>query len=179
MKKNVTLFLAFIAVIAIAASCKKSSSSPGYHLTATIDGTAKTFNISPYAVKQTNGGAMKIGIIGVASTSTGESLEIDLANNAGTTYPAIVAGTYADTSTVFDVEAYYTPTLTTEYDAGNTLAQEGVNTVTTYANHFKLVITSIDSVSIKGTFSGDFYFNGDLSAAKKSFTNGDFYAKFQ
>ena len=43
----------------------------------------------------------------------------------------------------------------------------------------KIVITAIDSSTVKGTFSGDFYYMGDISGAKKTITNGDFYVPWK
>ena len=37
----------------------------------------------------------------------------------------------------------------------------------TISNHFKVTITAINSETIKGTFSRDFYEDGDPRAAKK------------
>ena len=167
--KKIVLFMALIGALV---SCKKSNSSSGYHVTASADGTGKAFNTAPVATKATNTGATQITVDGFA-TGAGESISLIIDN-----FPSgkpIVAGTYTDTTSDFDVALFYTQNLSAGY-AGGTSVTAGA----TVSNHVKIVITSIDTTStIKGTFSGDVFLNGDVTAAKKTFTNGDFFVKFQ
>ena len=174
MKKIVTFS---VIMIALFASCKKSNSSSSYQISASVDGTSKNFNIATIASRTNVNGVTMISIQGIASTSTGENFEIDVSN--GPSSDSIVAGNYSDTSSNFNVSGVYMSNATTEYDAGTMLAYDASNTGTTLTNHLKLTITSMDKTSIRGTFSGDFYFNDDISAAKKTITSGNFYAKFQ
>ena len=63
-----------------------------------------------------------------------------------------------------------------EHDAGQTVASEAVINNITITNHFKVNITSITSTTISGTFSGDFYQDGDVvNGTKLTITNGDFF----
>ena len=176
MKKR--LFFAAL-LLGLAVSCKKSNSgSTSYHVTATIDGKNETFNVSPAATRTYIGGATYIAISGLATSSpTGGLLELGLSNNPGG--PAIKAGTYTDTSTIFTVTGLYQVSTSEQYAAGTVVffgTSGGGNPPLT--NHFKLVITSVDSTSIKGTFSGDFFTGASTSGTKKTVTNGDFYVKF-
>ena len=66
-----------------------------------------------------------------------------------------------------------------EYESGQTVADDAATNNSTIANHFKVNITSIDGKTAKGTFSGDFYQDGDVTRNKISITNGEFYVKFQ
>lgn len=171
--KKISIF--FVLVTTVLVSCKKSSSgSSSPHMNATIGGTAKTFNVvAPVAGKQTNGSQTIITVTGVASTSTGESLILEIDNS--TSGKSIVAGTYVDTAANFAVNASYAANQTTGYACGTSVAGGGA----TIKNHFKIVISSIDATAIQGTFSGDLFANGDPSTPPKSMTSGDFYAKFQ
>lgn len=54
------------------------------------------------------------------------------------------------------------------------MAMSAANSNASIANHLKLVITSVDSILITGTFSGDFYLSGDITGTIKTITNGDF-----
>ena len=67
-----------------------------------------------------------------------------------------------------------------EYEAGQTMADNAVAYNVTIAHHFKLNIISMDNKTIKGTFSGDYFQDGDVqSGTRLNITNGDFYVKFQ
>ena len=74
----------------------------------------------------------------------------------------IVAGTYTDTTSGFIITIIYRMNTTTTY-TNSALAALGVPVV----NHPKIVITAMDAATIKGTFSGDLYLNGDFTADKK------------
>ena len=176
MKK---FFIPLIALISLSVSCKKSSSSsPSYSFSATVAGTAKNFNAAPpVATTTTVGGVTSITITGVLSASTGESIILLLDNSNGG--GPIVARTYADTSTVFDMSATYFVNLSTQFEAGSSVESLAAGASIPITNHFKLVITSINSTAIQGTFTGDFFSNGDPTAAVKTITNGAFYAQFQ
>ena len=91
----------------------------------------------------------------------------------------IIAGTYTDTSSQFAIIGLYRLNTTTQYVNSTNLAQAAFAAGTPLVNHLKIVITSIDSATIKGTFSGDLFFNGDFTAARKTVTSGDFFVKFQ
>lgn len=170
--KEMKKIVLFVALIGALVSCKKSNSgSSGYHVTASVDGAAKAFNTAPLATKLTNTSTTQITVDGFA-TGGGESISL-IIDNAPSGKP-IVAGTYTDTTSDFEVALFYTQNLTAAYAGGTTVAA-GL----AIQNHVKIVITSIDTTSsIKGSFSGDLFLNGDVTAAKKTFTNGDFYVKF-
>lgn len=176
MKKH--LFFAALLLGAFI-SCKKnnSGSSASYHVTATVNGKAETFNVNDVATKVSLGGATYISITGfVTSSPTGETLSLGLSNNAGG--PAIKAGTYADTSTRYEVTGIYQSSITQQYLAGSNVFINAQGGGTPLTNHFVLVVTAIDSSSIKGTFSGDYFIAGSPGSDKKTITNGDFYVKF-
>jgi len=161
-------------------SCKKSNSgspSGSYHVTASIAGSAKTFNLSTVATTVGSGSNVNLGITGIASATTGESMGVAITNTPSG--KPIVAGTYTDTSSKFAVSMVYRMTTTVQYVNTNDITNQAANNGTPVVNHMKIVITAIDAATVKGTFSGDLYLNGDATAAKKTVTSGDFYAKFQ
>jgi hypothetical protein len=73
----------------------------------------------------------------------------------------------------------YNPSVSQSFVGGSQSTGYASNIGVTGVNHLKLVITSLDSTAVKGTFSWDFYYNADLSAAKKSITNGDFFVPWK
>src|SRR5258708_15934658 len=132
-------------------------------MTATIGGTAKTFNVvAPVASKQTSGGQTIITVTGAASTSTGEAMILEIDN--GSSSKDIIAGTYADTTANFGVGATYSVNQT-GYACGTAVVAGASVTI---KNHFKIVISSIDATTIKGTFSGDLFANGDPTVTPTS-----------
>ena len=162
-----------IAVLCIFASCKKSNSSSGYHVTATIDGTTQSFNVSPVAVALNDSGYQQITIVGLSSTSSiAGSLGVTWSNNVTT--QGFGVATYTDTATSYAITGDYIPNMTSSYVSGSGMVMTAANSNVSIANHLKLVITAVDSTHIKGTFSGDFYFSGDITGAIKTVTNGDF-----
>jgi hypothetical protein len=145
-------------------------------MTASIDGTSKSFNIAVVATRQSTGNTTVVDIVGVLSPITGESMNLTITNSNNT---PIKAGVYTDTTAGFDLEAIYTANASIIYNAGNAVNAAAKVSGATIANHFKLVITSIDSASVSGTFSGDFYLASIVPGTTKSVTSGDFSAQFK
>jgi len=174
--KKIVLFCTLS--LSLFASCKKhnSSSSSNYHFTATVDGQSQNFNTSPpFAVKVSNAGVSIIAIEGVGGTlASPQIIAVSWTNLSPGIY--LTAGNYSDTSSVYSLGGNYNPLVSTSYVSGNAVTNvSGLSGVT----HLKMTITSIDSTAVKGTFSGDFYLNADLSSSKKSITNGDFYVPWK
>lgn len=179
--KKIILFSALL--VSVFVSCKKNnsaSSSSNYHFTATIDGAAQTFNVSPLAVRVVNGPASEIAIEGFAgtSTSTSQVLAISWANT-GLAPASFTTGNYSDTASNYAVTGTYNPSLSVSYVSGSGVTGLASGSGVTIVNHLKFTITSLDSTAVKGTFSGDFYYNGDISGAKKTITNGDFFVPWK
>jgi hypothetical protein len=170
--KKILLLSACVATLFL--SCKKSSSGSSYYIQASVDGTAKTFNVNAMGVKFVANGVTDISVTGnVTSAANLEGINITI-NNSPSSKP-IVAGTYSETNgTDFAVGAVYNP--------GSTTIVYGAGVYPNPVNPLQIVITSIDNNTIKGAFSGDFYYTnagtGTIGPAKKTFTNGEFYVKF-
>jgi hypothetical protein len=168
--------IAFICLITISLSCKKNSSStPTYYFQCTLDGVAKTFNVNSKAIILNMAGIQSLSLIGnVTSAANLEGLNITVNNSPSPTKKQVVAGSYSEQqSTDFVLGAVYNPGSATEvYGAG----------VFPGSNPFQLVITSMDANTIKGTFSGNLYYQNDVTGTIgpnfKVVTNGQFYLHF-
>jgi hypothetical protein len=172
--KRIILFSLFCILAAI--SCKKSSSpsSDASFITATMDGKGKTFNVHPMAIRSLAGAVTSIDIFGSASAAPSqESLGIAINNSPGG--KPIAAGTYSETSSVDYIVAGV-------YNEGSSSIVYGTGLYPNPANPFHVTISSIDNSTVKGTFSGDFYYintiTGVTQTVKRSFTNGQFSVKF-
>lgn len=177
MKKG--MFLILILGCVFLSCSKDQSTNDTYYLTCTIDGVPHTFNLLAGSRKETNGVNTAVFVHGVESAS---------ANTADygfviTNLPSgddIIAADYPDTSTDFEIlTTYQADQSSLGFEAGTTVLEEANMAGVTISNHFKVSITSINTETIKGTFSGDFYEDGDPHAAKKTISNGSFYLKFQ
>jgi len=87
------------------------------------------------------------------------------------------AGTYTDDMDEVGMQAVYTLGAAKQYYAGSAMAAEAASQQITIKNHLKIVITSIDTKTVKGTFSGDMFDSGTVTATPTSMANGDFYAQ--
>ena len=172
MKK---IFILCIALIGLFASCKKSSSSGGSSLSATVGGTNKNFSTSAYAAKASQGGFYGYGMAGFASVSTEEEIDISITNEpSGDT---IIAGTYSDTSSRFNVDLEYLTSASLagiDYEGGTDWDGYNSSVGNPVTNHVKLVITSVTATTISGTFSGNVYVDGDATTTPFSITSGSF-----
>src|SRR5579872_7403338 len=154
MKK---IFILSMALIALFAFCKKSSSTPSASLTATFNGTNKNFSVSAAGIKAVQSGVTGYAALGAVSLTTGEELDINIDNSLSGN--PIVPGTYSDTSSNFVVDLQYNVSTTGDSYEGGTEIDGSQSGATGVSNHLKLVITSITSTTISGTFSGNMYLN--------------------
>jgi hypothetical protein len=161
MKK---LFVIAVLGSVLLVSCKKSSSGGGVGLgtvQATVSGTTTTFT-NGAAISSNSGSVIAIAAISGAGTSSASGFTIDIESPN-----AITVGTYTDTSTnnIGGFGILYT----------STGAQ--YSTLGLVSNPAKVVVTSISSTAIAGTFQGSIYANGDSTSAPKVITNGKFNLK--
>lgn len=146
-------------------SCKKSSTSPGSvtgTMTATINGTAQTFNVGAIANLQSSGGTYTLGMEGLSAASgSANSMIISITSSS-----SIVAGTYTAASTQADVS--YTQ------DNNNVYQYDGSN-----GSNASVVIKSISSTSVSGTFTGTLELINGTGVSSVAITNGTFNLKIQ
>jgi hypothetical protein len=174
MKKISLILLAFTCLFL---SCKKNNDS--YYFRCTIDGTPRTFNIGTYAHKEIENGQTAFLTGGFATSSTsGDWIGIYIDNSPSG--DDITTGIYEDSSPDFTLLGTFTDGAAgIDYDSGTSMYEDAITYGHTITNHFKVTIQSIDDKAMKGTFSGDFFPEGDLEGVKKSITNGEFYLKWQ
>ena len=159
-------------------SCSKEVDE-NYHVSFTVNGVAKTYTAHTFAhLQAVGGGNSELTILGAgSSTSFGDYLGIYINNSPGN--GAIQAGQYQDNSASYTVLTTY-ENAGSAYEAGHTVAEQGVIYSIPIANHFRATITELTANGVaRGTFSGDYYKDGDVHSTKISITNGTFYVKFQ
>ncbi len=165
-------------------SCSKSgsggsSNSDSTYIKCDMDGVAKSFNNAVKADTLNVGGINSIEISGFTNNVNKETLHLDISNNYAEPGLPIIAGSYPDTSSSFNLSSYYLLVVsqdsTVQYEAGTSLASLGDPIV----NHLNIVVTAIVRGYISGTFSGDYFLSGDPKAIKKTIANGTFYVPLQ
>ncbi len=167
----------YAAMILMIGSCKKADSLATYEIKCTIDGVQRTFNEQCIAGRQMANGFTAINIGGGAKAGLDETFGFIIINQPSA--KAIVAGTYVDNSTDFEILSTYSLGASgPDYEAGSTVRDEFVSAGATLQSPFKVTITSITNETMTGTFSGDFYLNGSPGQPKRSITNGSFNLKF-
>src|SRR5258706_6787626 len=169
---------ALVLPVVFGSCSKEHGSDENYHVSFAVDGVSKTYTAHVLAHRDTTAGYFSITILATNSaTSFDNYMGIYLDNSPG--HGNFIAGQYADNSTTFTVLTNYTNN-SIEYDAGQSVADDAATYNVTIAHHLKVVITSIDKNTVRGTFSGDHYKDGDVRGTTKlNITNGDFYANVQ
>ena len=175
MKKLLFTLLAFSIILA---SCTPDDPDVNYHVSFTVNGTSKTYTGHVLAHLDTAQGYITLTIIGAHNpTSFDDNMGIYLNNFPGG--GAISAGIHNDNATDKTLLTTYVNN-NISYEAGQSIAQDAVNYGVTIPNHFKLTITSMGSQTIKGTFSGTYYEDGDVQTGTPlEISNGSFFVKFQ
>jgi hypothetical protein len=163
MKK---LFAIAILGSLVFVSCEKTSS--GGLLQATINGTVT--NLGTAATATTSGltGLYTITIQGATGTALSSG---DFGISISSISP-IVAGIYTDTVSVFGAnlaELQYIPSATVAGPVFGSASQKSHPTT--------VVVTSVSSTQITGTFQGTIYAADDTAAASTTITNGTFNMK--
>jgi len=178
LKKTALLIAASLGLLM---SCKKNSNSSGsYHFTATIDGKAQTFNVSPLATRLSYMGVTEIAIEGFNGTTSTNTQVLSIGWTAEPPSTTVFGtGNWSDTSQNYSTVGTYVVSTNEQYVSGSGVTGAATSTGTKGINDLKITITSIDSTAVKGTFSGDFYLMGDITAKKTTITNGDFYVAWK
>lgn len=168
MKKN-SLLVALTVLLFI--SCNKNNGGD-YYFTFKENGINKSYSANIYAGADTTAPYIELMIIGSNSMTFDEVLGFYINNSPGQT--AIVTGLYEDTTPNFTLLSTYSKG-TTDYESGQSVAEEAVANNITLTNHLKLTITSLDSKVVEGTFSGDYYTDGNVvSGTRITITDGSF-----
>lgn len=174
--KKICFVLLFPVILFL--SCKKEKDE-NYHVSFTVNGVAKSYTGHTLAhLEDHGGGDFELVILGATTaTSFDDYIGIYINNDPGG--GAIQAGLYTDNTANRTVLTTY-ENGGSAYEAGHTVAEEAVSNSVTIANRFKVDITTLNNGDVaRGTFSGDYYRDGDIHGTKVSITNGEFYVKFQ
>ena len=170
-------FLLLVPVI-LFLSCNKGNDD-NFYFRFKVDGTEKNYtNYIVAHMEDLGGGDFELTILGAPnSNSFDDYLGFYINNSPGG--GAITTGQYNDNSTTRVVLSTYGKG-NIGYEAGTTMYDEGIANNVTIANHFTVNITELNtSGNARGTFSGDYYPDGDIHGSKISITNGEFHVKFQ
>ena len=90
----------------------------------------------------------------------------------------VVAGNYTTGGRDFELYAVYLDEIThIAYVAGLSLAARAKSEGVIINNPFKVTVTELKKFTVRGTFSGDFYEEGDPRGRMVKITDGDFYLK--
>jgi hypothetical protein len=164
-------------VLFIFSACKKSDTNSAYELKCTIDGVVRTFNVQSIAGRPSANGLQAITVGGMAKAGNEESFGFIIINDPSK--KPIVTGTYQDNTTEFEILANHSMGQNgPDYLAGTEVRKEFNMAGATIQNPFKVTITSMTNESIRGTFSGDFYLEGQPGQTKRTISNGVFNLKF-
>jgi hypothetical protein len=174
--KKLSLFAILIALLFV--SCKKETEDTNYHVSFKKDGVNVNYTGVVLAHRDTSNGYVILTINGAHSINAPiEAMGIYIDNYPGSAN--IGAGQYLDNATSYTL-------LTTHefggasYEAGQTVAADGVQYNVPIAQHFKVTISEIDANTVKGTFGGDYYEDADVQNGNIiHITDGEFFAKFQ
>lgn len=175
--KRLFFLTTLFAVLSL--SCNKShNTGSAYYINARIDGVSKSFSGNVFATRISDNKSYTININGLFASASGEGLDVLVSSNNPS--QIVDADTYGDSSSVYTIMLSYAPAVAVSGYSGGTVASDSAKAHgITITNHLQVVITSISSVEVKGSFSGDIFLLGDATADKKTVTNGSFYAKFQ
>jgi hypothetical protein len=163
-------------------SCKKSSSTPGSTITATINGVNKNFNLMAKALKGTSGGVTEIVISGNNSNSSTSSQTLQFTLDNSFSGDSITTGTYTDTSSTINLTGLFAinaPGNDSIYEGGSTVYENALYDSVTIIKHLTVTIISFSETAITGTFSGDLFPFGNDAATPISLTNGTFNVRFE
>jgi len=168
----------FILSILFFSCSKPKGNDDSFHISFKQDGVSKSFTGHVLAHRDTVGNYYSLTILGAnTATSFDNYIGLYIDNDPGN--GSINPGQYNDNSTTHSVLANYTVN-SIEWEAGTSVAADGVYYGVTIPHHFTATITSADANTIRGTFSGDYYKGGDVQGTQKFYiTEGEFYAKFQ
>lgn len=174
--KKITLLV--LAVCSLLASCKKNTDAT-YYVKFSVNGNSKEYTGHVFAHTDFAGGFTTLTILGSTSSISYDNFFGMYIGNFPSGNP-IGPGEYKDTSGNFTVLATYVNNGTEEYEAGSSMAEDAVSYGVVIPNHFKMNITEQNSETTRGTFSGDFFQDGNVQTGTRiSITNGEFYAKYQ
>ncbi len=170
--------LAFCIILAVCSfSCKKESKNEDFHITCKIDGESKSFNSVMLSGNLINNDKRGFVITGQSKLSAEADafgvVIVDPENDK-----IVTTGTYTDGSSDYQVLAtYHQNENNGDYEAGYEMYNNSVRYSIPIKNNFTITISSLDQNTARGTFSGDFFLDGNLEGNKRTITEGSFYVQ--
>jgi hypothetical protein len=166
-----------VILIVLACSCKKDKQS--YFIIADVNGNTTLFNENATGYRGFSNALESLQIDGMTegTTNTKQGFEFALSN-----YPSeqpIMAGTYPDYDSNFILTGTYTIGLNQRYYAGKYVAEKAVDSAVVINHPLTVIISSISNGYASGTFSGDFFLEGNPRGEMKSISDGKFSVPVQ
>jgi hypothetical protein len=159
-------------------SCNKKNDGDGFYIKFKVNGTTKEYTGYVVAHVDVVSGTATLTILGAPSATTFDDyMGIYIANDPSGNN--ITAGIYEDLSGDFTVLTTYASSRI-EYEAGQSVAEDAAAGSITIPIHFNAIINSMSDETVKGSFSGSYYADGDVeNGTRLDITEGEFYAEFQ
>jgi hypothetical protein len=149
-----------------------------YHLNCKIDGVPTSF-VKLGAGDHTdpdNGNLLVEGFTDSTINSHPNSFGFELFSNT----KKVIEGEYTDQDADFMLNSVYTDSSRLKnYIASSSFAVLAEAAGTIISNHLKVIVTELKNSTVRGTFSGDFYENGDPHGAMIKIKEGEFYLKMK
>jgi hypothetical protein len=157
--KKLSLLLSVCLLFVLSSCSKKSTPSPNVTgtITVTIDGSVQKFNVSATANIKNIDGVNIVSIFGAQGTGSTNTIAISVVN------PSITAGT-TYTGVGSQVQISYTLASGAVYQYAD---DDGAAFAT-------VLVKSVSSTNIQGTFSGNLNLISGTGAAKEILSNGTF-----
>lgn len=158
-------------------ACSKDYSfekTEGYHLIAAIDGVQVAFSTN--SVHHTDPGNGHLYISG-SSQLDANGRYFNLGFQINSPDKKITLREYTDSDSDADVFGQVTENNQVSYVIGDSLVARAKANGIIIINHFKVTVTELTKKAVRGTFSGDFYEDGNPGGAIKKITNGKFFLR--
>src|SRR5688572_12683033 len=154
------LFLYLIAIVLSTSCSKDKEEDNNYFVRFTVDGTQKSFTGYTFAHFESTGGFTELTMLGANNSTADDNYLGIYINNYPGVLP-IIAGVYEDSSPDFTVLATYAIN-DVEHEGGQSVSADVITYGIPGHHPFTVIITEITTTNIRGTFSGDYYQDGDV-----------------
>ena len=176
--KQLCVAILLLTVVFGYTACKKEDTQgKKFYMTCKLNGIKTDFSGTTTGAIIHDNGYTQVTIGGFTDTTVnGHAIGFIVTNVPS--QDSIDAGIYADTTTRFEVlGAYDHMDGSLHYDAGTSMYQDLIHYGAPVHNHFIGIISEINAEGIRGTFSGDYYNDGDIDGDIITVTEGEFYVQ--
>ena len=166
--KKALLYLPFICLIVLFASCNKkdnNTSNTDFYISAKVDGVQKTYKTNAVAVKLQVDTTYSIELLAYGNVATQESFSLTIAQ----ANKPITTGTYIDANQEdLLVVSGYNPGTTDDSKLFGAGLQEDNNP------RLHITISALTASNVSGTFYGTYYDDGGDGTGTAAVTEGSF-----